>query len=521
MQITYLGHAGFCVETSRSIVIMDPWVSPTGAFDSAWFQFPCNHHLAAVIQEKLQDATKHRYLYISHEHKDHFDPSFLNSLPVRDFTLIVPHYRRPAIRELLADYRCKGLIACHDGQEIPIADGSLTLYLDDSELDRDSAILLTADGHSFLNLNDCKIHDRLPEIRRKAGNVDVFACQFSGATWHPTCYAYPEETYRRISRRKMMAKFEATAKAVEVVQPRMFLPSAGPAVFLDPLLSHLNFEEVNIFPRAPRFLVYLEKRFRNSHLPEVPDIMPGDVIDVAAASLVYLAPERVTEDNYDSYMRAYIARYEGFFRARLYDDSPGRIDLVLKRLQAELKRKLDMFNLRERIDRILYVGLLDCPDKLLRVDFHSGCVDVVDALDDEDNHYSMTAPSWEFERVLDQRLSWEDFSLTFRMRLSREPDVYQTLVHGFLIMESEDLNHFCARLLDLEAATERIIVEAGGCRYSVNRFCPHQGGDLIQGWVEEDRYLVCVRHGWRFDLLKGGQADTSPHTIEAIELEDS
>ena len=34
MQITYLGHAGFCVETSRSIVVMDPWVSPTGAFDS-------------------------------------------------------------------------------------------------------------------------------------------------------------------------------------------------------------------------------------------------------------------------------------------------------------------------------------------------------------------------------------------------------------------------------------------------------------------------------------------------------
>ncbi len=39
MLITYLGHAGFCVETSRSLVIMDPWLSPLGAFDSAWFQF--------------------------------------------------------------------------------------------------------------------------------------------------------------------------------------------------------------------------------------------------------------------------------------------------------------------------------------------------------------------------------------------------------------------------------------------------------------------------------------------------
>ena len=41
------------------------------------------------------------------------------------------------------------------------------------------------------------------------------------------------------------------------------------------------------------------------------------------------------------------------------------------------------------------------------------------------------------------------------------------------------------------------------------------------GLVEEDWYRVCTRHGWRIDLLKGGQTDTSSHTIEAIELEDS
>jgi UDP-MurNAc hydroxylase len=520
MRITYLGHAGFCVETSQSIVVMDPWMSPTGAFDSAWFQFPCNHHLAAFVNEKLQDTTKRRYLYISHEHKDHFDLSFLNGLQVRDFTLIVPHYRRPAIRELLADYRCNGLVACRDGQEFPIADGNVTLYLDDSELDRDSAILLQAGGYSFLNMNDCKIHDRLPEIRQDVGKIDIFACQYSGATWHPTCYDYPEDAYRRVARKKMMSKFEATAKAIEAVRPRMFLPSAGPPAFLDPLLCHLNFEEVNTFPRTPRLVSYLEKRLRKSHHAEVPDIMPGDIIDVATASLVYLAPDRVTEDNYESYMRAYIARYEGFFRERHYVETPGRSDLILKRLQHELERKLDAFMLRKRLDVTLYVVLLDSPRKLLRVDFGEGRVDPVEEVDEDENYYSMAAPSWEIERVLDERLSWEDFSLTFRMRLSRAPDVYQTLVQGFLIMESEDLNPFCKYLLDLESRTERMIVEAGGCRYSVNRFCPHQGGDLAQGWTEDDRYLVCARHRWRFDLRNGGRADTGIHTIGAIELED-
>jgi UDP-MurNAc hydroxylase len=99
---------------------MDPWLSPSGAFDSAWFQYPCNHHLAAVVQKKLKNRSKDRYLYISHEHKDHFDLEFLNSLAVRDFQLVIPFFRRTALRELLADYHCKGIITCRHGEKVPL-----------------------------------------------------------------------------------------------------------------------------------------------------------------------------------------------------------------------------------------------------------------------------------------------------------------------------------------------------------------------------------------------------------------
>ena len=40
MQFSYLGHAGFVVETEDAIVIMDLWLSPAGAFDASWFQLP-------------------------------------------------------------------------------------------------------------------------------------------------------------------------------------------------------------------------------------------------------------------------------------------------------------------------------------------------------------------------------------------------------------------------------------------------------------------------------------------------
>jgi len=52
----------------------------TRSFRLSLVPIPRNHHLAAFVREKLSDSRKERFVYISHEHKDHFDPAFLNSL---------------------------------------------------------------------------------------------------------------------------------------------------------------------------------------------------------------------------------------------------------------------------------------------------------------------------------------------------------------------------------------------------------------------------------------------------------
>jgi len=520
MQITYLGHAGFSVEMPSTTIIMDPWLSRYGAFDSAWFQLPRNHHLADLVQQKVLDKSKDRYIYISHEHKDHFDIEFLNSLIAREFTFLVPAFRRSALRDQLATSQSKGVVACHDGQVLPIADGYVALYLDDSELNRDSAILVKGDGSSFLNMNDCKLHDRLADIVSEHGDVEAFACQFSGATWHPTCYDYPEQTYREISRKKVISKFESTAKAIETIKPKIYLPSAGPCCFLDPLLVHINFQALNIFPRAPRFLAYLERRLRKSHPVYAPNIMPGDVIDVERCEFIHKASERVSEDNFEQYIKSYAAMYDDFFACRRYSHSGERLDSIRDRLCEEFERKMAGFLSSEKVERCLYMQFVDGPQRMIRVDFQRREVRPADSVEETD-FYLISAPSWEIERVLDKKLTWEDFSLTFRMRISRRPDIYQTLIQGFLIMESEDLNYFCERLLEIESRRERCIVEAGGCRYSINRFCPHQGADLGEGWIEDGRYLICARHRWRFDLHSSGRCETSNTSIDAIALEDT
>src|SRR5580700_6197113 len=104
MDIVYLGHAGFLVETENNMVIMDPWVCPQGAFDSSWFQFPCNHDMNAYIIEKIKNTAKNVYLYVSHEHKDHFDIEFLEKLSDFNFKYVIPEFRRTLLFDIISSF---------------------------------------------------------------------------------------------------------------------------------------------------------------------------------------------------------------------------------------------------------------------------------------------------------------------------------------------------------------------------------------------------------------------------------
>ncbi len=518
MHITFLGHAGFLVETRQTIILIDAWLSPNGAFDASWFQFPCNHHLLDLVQQKFQNQEKEKYVYVSHEHKDHFDQWTLERLGTADFTFIIPTFRRPVLHNLIQKIPAKAIQLCESDTQIDLPDAYVKIYAEDSELNRDSAILVCAEGQRFLNINDCKLHDRLPRIRMDEGPIDVFAAQFSGATWHPVCYDYPEKEYQRISRKKMFSKFEATARAIEAIQPKMFLPSAGPPCFLDPALLHINFEAINIFPRTAQLLDFLDKRLIE-HKTFLPDIMPGHRLDCSTYAFDEVPGTEEEIYDFEDYVKNYAARYTDFFKARQQTNPQDALSNIQNQLIAELNRKLSQFTLSEQIDRPLYIQFSDAVNVITQVNFQQKEVRAVTEVSEGD-HYQMSAASYELERVLDGQLTWEDFSLTFRMRLNRQPDVYQTIMQGFLILEADDLEPFCSYILALENNKERIVVEAGGCRYAVDKLCPHQGADLSQGWIEDDRYLVCPRHRWRFDLHNDGVCADNAGTVNCLALEE-
>ena len=66
---------------------------------------------------------------------------------------------------------------------------------------------------------------------------------------------------------------------------------------------------------------------------------------------------------------------------------------------------------------------------------------------------------------------------------------------------------------------ERVIIEYNGKRYSILRYCPHQGADLSQGHFE-GCHLVCPKHQWHFDMTDKGRCQLNESSIKAIYIGD-
>jgi NAD(P)H-dependent nitrite reductase small subunit len=47
------------------------------------------------------------------------------------------------------------------------------------------------------------------------------------------------------------------------------------------------------------------------------------------------------------------------------------------------------------------------------------------------------------------------------------------------------------------------IFNHAGTLYAIENTCPHQGGPLGEGYLEENGVISCPWHGWTFDLKTG------------------
>ena len=518
--LTFLGHAGFMYETENEILLMDPWMSNTGAFDSSWYQFPSNHLLGDDVRKLIETTDKKVYIYISHEHKDHFDVPFLQTLELSKVNFITPKFRRDHVASVLNKLGPKSVYTPIDSELVNIGNLEIRLFLDDQEIVRDSALgLYDKDtDFTFLNLNDCKVYDRVDELFEIYKKFTIFTCQFSGAVFHPVCYDYPEKKYYEISESKVYGKFGSVKNLIDKFKPELYIPAAGPPVFLDPQLISINYQDVNIFSSPFKF-----KKYLHDALPalNVEVSVPGSRFHFDDKKISIHHPEENVAALYDKKnIEHYAMKYDYIFSDRENQKATYEPLDVQKRLLVELNSKLENFNIQQKMNILMEFSLNEIEDTSIYIDFESRDIDIIKKSEQSsDSTYEISSSAGDVGRLLDGYLNWEDFMLSFRHKLKRTPDIYQVAVNGFLTMEKEDVPKFVDNLMRLQNQRERITVEVGGVLYSIDKFCPHQGSDLTTHEVEDDRFLICPKHRWSFDLEDEGRAVGHEASINAIDLD--
>lgn len=517
MKVTYFGHACFAIAKGTSLIITDPWLSKDGAFTSSWFQYPYNHHLRESVIEQIKSNDS--YIYVSHAHKDHCDHAFLSEVSPFINKFILPDYQDQDFYQRFKDaYGDDKIIRLQDAQSISLESLKGTVFLDDGLINEDSALLVSDGDKQILNLNDCKIHDRLIWIKSEFGKIDILTSQFSGATWHPHSYVYPQDKEASIANRKKFGKFRATRNAIIDLEVSAFIPSAGPATFLDPVLSKMVESEITIFAKNDEFEAFL-KKFKTD--VEFVNMYPGQSTKVernkshSLSPMDAIAKKHQTLDN-KAYLDWYRKQVGIDFKALNTPQRP--LKELFNDFGKEILRRVNLSGIGASIKQNLYLGMQEYPERLWSVNFGNSNVTAIDVTDLPAEYYKVVYPAAEVERRLDGRMNWEDLAITFRARAERVPDKYSTYINAFLFVNDDKLESIISYFKEIESRNERITVDVDGTQFEIDRFCPHQGADLKYGWAENGSW-ICPRHRWEFSMEDGGSCRQAQETINAINFD--
>jgi UDP-MurNAc hydroxylase len=505
MRTTYCGHASFRIECDGVSVLIDPWLSATGAFLGSWCQFPDNSDV------DLEVLRRSDFVLISHDHEDHFDLEFLRTLSPAA-VIVVPHYRHTSLADVLRDELPNRVVTIEDRESYRLARHlTVTPVLQSVPIWDDCAFVIQSPAATILDLNDLKIPQVDLAWVAEHFRVDALLMQYSGANWHPHVYDYPPAKKRALARRKIFTKYRHVADVVHTLDPAMVVPCAGPPCFLDDDLFELNFSEHSIFPGPDDFYRFAAAE---GFADRVRVLLPGDELLRGSGG------RQLTDRNLASPPYADKRRYLDAYRERRRPALRDRLAAIPEPGGPLLGRFIDHFRplvlanpyLAERIGGGFLIETTGADVEQIFVDFGDRA-DPVRRYAGERWIYRLRSDRRFLNEIVERRLKWEELLLSMRVELTRVPDVYNEPLTVFLRFADARQYEVFEAFERTRVANDWFPLEHRGRDLMVQRTCPHAGGDLSKGRIEDD-CIVCPVHGWRYSLLDG----TSSHPGYSINV---
>lgn len=496
MRITGLGHASVLIETAHGSVLTDPWVNP--AYFGSWFPFPDN---AQLDWDRFGQAD---YLFVSHLHRDHFDPEHLKRHVSKKATVLLPDYPTSELEDALRDCGFSSFVRPASGDVVTVDGLDIMIQSLVSPTDGpigDASLWLSDGSYRVLNQNDARPTE-LSEFR-ELGPVDGYLVQFSGAIWFPMVYELPARAKQAMGRSKRERQFDRTLRYIEELGAAYVFPSAGPPCFLDEQLWAMNDifdDESNIFPDQTVYLRWLQRQGHD----EARLLLPGSIaaLDEPGCPVTHAHDPATIYADKPAYLRDMQARRMPEVEAQRVTWAHPEIDI----LAALTEWFTPLLTEADHIARGIDGGVrFTCEDDA------RGEVDVlIDFVAREVRAYAGEKVRYRFRTqrayveklIADHEIDWvNSLFLSCRFTAQRVGPYNEFVYVFFKCLSEERLNYAEGWFAEQNAAeaAETIVMDG----WQLQRRCPHLKADLSRFGQVDDGVLTCQMHGWKWQLSDG------------------
>jgi UDP-MurNAc hydroxylase len=509
VQVTSVGHAGFRIDTAAGSILCDPWVNP--AYFASWFPFPDNSQLDWAA---LGDVD---YLYVSHLHKDHFDPVNLREHVNKDAVVLLPDYPVLDLRTELEKLGFHRFFETTDSVKHRVGGpkGDLDVMIIALRAPADGPIgdsgLVVSDGETVaFNMNDARPID-LEVLDAQFGHVDVHMLQYSGAIWYPMVYDMPARAKEAFGTQKRQRQMDRSRQYIAQVDATWVVPSAGPPCFLDAELRDLNDDHgdpANIFPDQ---VVFLDQMRRNGHDRGLL-LIPGSTAEFSGTQLNSLThpvpdPESIFTVDKAAYIEAYAQRMAPVLAAAKARWAPATGESLLEPLRTRFEPIMSRSD--QICDGIGYPVELRVGPETIVLDFPKRAVR--EPVPHEKFRYGFEiAPELVRTVLRDDEPDWVNtIFLSTRFRAWRVGGYNEYLYTFFKCLTDERIVYADGWFAEAHDDTASITLNG----WEFQRRCPHLKADLSKFGVVEGSTLTCNLHGWSWNLTNGRCLTSRGHEL--------
>jgi UDP-MurNAc hydroxylase len=437
MRVTYYGQACILIESAGKKILTDPWLTE-GAYFGTWFHTHLLADAGIIVETFPKDVD---FIFLSHEHQDHVDPTSLRCFNP-ETPVIICKFVTPKFREFVRGFGFKNILELPSGCETVLSDDLKITVLGTAEYTNDSALLVDAEGHRVFNETDCKLsYADLQAIGQKG--IDVGFYMFSGANWYPMLYDYAENVQRELVSRRRESLLRSFVHRVKITRPKIAVPAAGPCTVLDPERLWLNSEELGIFIDPARAV----KELLNANIATMPVAMAATDVWDSARGFDFCAPSALRLPR-TQYIADVAERMKATIVARQAAEDPATSELpglFFKHFNDLISAQTPA--VRSRINAKVGFVVNGPHGGSWTLDFNSSGPDYVyEGLKSEWNYKIELEDKLLFPFLTKQMFFFEDLFLSLRVRLARRPDKYNDPLYQFFYEpDPEKLHNWYAK----------------------------------------------------------------------------